>query len=46
MLMMTLTRLFCSWREDELIDRMKLDSDHEKQVKASLSRFIPRNDCA
>jgi hypothetical protein len=29
MLMMTLTRLFCSWREDELIDRMKLDSDHD-----------------
>jgi hypothetical protein len=31
---MSVTRLTlrCSWREDELIDRMKLDSDHEKQV--------------
>ena len=25
-------RLRCRWREDELVDRMKLDSDHEKQV--------------
>ena len=28
----------CSWREDELIDKMKLDSDHDKQVQ--LSHFL------
>jgi hypothetical protein len=31
----------CSWREDELIDRMKLDSDHEKQVLPA-ARFLRR----
>jgi hypothetical protein len=32
--------LLCRWREDELIDRMKLDSDHDKQVMPAVHLHV------